>query len=127
MWEQIPDFEELEPVSEGSADLCNLEPAERDKNFALVFEGYIMVPSDGIYSFYSDSDDGSKLYIDGELVVDNDFRHGMVEKSGEIALSAGLFPFRVEFYQGDGGQGLVVNYKGPGIEKQEIPKEAFYH
>ncbi|MBL7113601.1 MAG: chitobiase/beta-hexosaminidase C-terminal domain-containing protein [Bacteroidales bacterium] len=126
-WSQIPDFKELQPVLEGITAQCNLDPAKRDEAFALIFEGYVKVTKSGIYTFYSDSDDGSKLYIDGELVVDNDFRHGMVEKSGQVALSAGLFSFRLEYYQGEGGRGLEVKYKGPGIEKQVIPGEAFYH
>jgi len=127
VWRQIPDFEELEPVSIGVADQCNLEPAERDSKFAFIFEGYISLPSEGIYTFFSDSDDGTKLYIDDELVVDNDFRHGMVEKSGQIALGAGLFPFRLEYYQGTGGNGLEVSFEGPGLEKQVIPKESLFH
>ncbi len=126
-WSQIPDFKELQPVSEGTVAQCNLEPAERGEAFALVFEGYMRVTNSGIYTFYSNSDDGSKLYIDGDLVIDNDFRHGMVEKSGQVALGAGVFPFRVEFYQGEGGKGLEVKYEGPDIKKQAIPEKAFFH
>jgi len=126
-WDKLPDFAELAAVSNGITGQCDLEPSPRDESFALLFEGYVYIPAVGIYTFYSDSDDGTKLYIDGELVVDNDFRHGMVEKSGQVALGTGLFPFRLEFYQGNGGKGLVVSYEGPGIEKQVIPEEALYH
>ena len=126
-WDQLPDFKDLKPVTTGIAAQCNLEPADRDEAFAILFEGYVKVSKSGIYTFYSDSDDGSKLFIDGELVVDNDFRHGMVEKSGQVALSAGLFPFRLEYCQGSGGKGLEVKYEGPGLEKQVIPKEVFFH
>jgi len=126
-WKQIPDFEGLESSAKGVVGQCTLEPAGRDEEFAIRFEGYVSVPVDGIYTFYSNSDDGTKLFIDDELVVDNDFQHGMAEIPGQIALGAGIFPFRLEFYQGKGSKGLEIKYEGPGLEKQIIPEGAFYH
>ena len=55
--------------------------SETENWFALVFEGFISIPADGVYTFYCRSDDGTILYIDKQLVVDNDFNHGMIEKS----------------------------------------------
>jgi hypothetical protein len=126
-WTQIPDFEGMEPVSSGVYEQPVLKPAGQDEDFALVFDGLIQVPTAGIYTFYVNSDDGTKLYIDEELVVDNDLEHGMIERSGQMALQDGPFPFRLEFYQGKGGKGLIVSYKGPGFEKQVVPEEAFFH
>ena len=93
----------------------------------MKFEGFINLPNDGIYTFYSNSDDGSQIFIHNNLIVDNDFTHGMTEKSGEIALAKGFHPFKVTFFQGEGGKGLEVSVKGPGIDKQVISSEYLFH
>jgi len=48
------------------------------------FSGFIDVPADGQYTFYTSSDDGSKLYIDNQLVVNNDGEHSLRERSGQL-------------------------------------------
>jgi hypothetical protein len=93
----------------------------------MKFEGFIEVPVDGIYTFYSNSDDGSKLFLHNKLLVDNDYTHPMTEKSGDVALKKGKHPIRLTFFQGRGGKGLKVNYRGPGVEKREIPAEVLFH
>ncbi|MCK4560399.1 MAG: chitobiase/beta-hexosaminidase C-terminal domain-containing protein [Calditrichia bacterium] len=125
--EKLPDFESLSAKSTGNAKLINLEIIERDEYFALQFNGYVKIPADGIYTFYSSSDDGTKLFIHNELVVDNDYTHGMTEKSGDIALNKGLHPIKLNFFQGYGGKGLKVSYKCPGVDKQEIPTNVLFY
>ena len=93
----------------------------QDNYFAFRFTGYIKVPSNGTYTFYTYSDDGSKLYVNGSLVVDNDGLHGMLEKSGIVSLTAGKHLIVVTYFEKDGGQGLIVSYSGPGISKKQIP------
>ena len=77
--------------------------------------------------FFTDSDDGSRLYIGEELVVDNDGLHGMEERVGAIALAGGLHPIRVVYFEKTGGDDLKVRYKGPGIDKQPIPEDLLFH
>jgi hypothetical protein len=113
--------------SSGEAILFNLDVAKREEYFALQFQGYVKIPADGMYTFYSSSDDGSKLFIHDKLVVDNDYTHGMTEKSGDVALKKDLHPIKLNFFQGYGGKGLKVSYKGPGIDKKEIPSSALFH
>jgi hypothetical protein len=125
-FEKLPEFEKLELITEGVTDQFNLNQAERDEYYAMRFVGFIDVPSDGIYRFYSESDDGSKLYIHDELIVDNDYTHGMREKYGDIALARGKHPIMLTFFQGEEEKGLIVSYSGPGIEKAEIPANALY-
>ena len=54
--------------------------------------------TDGRWTFYTSSDDGSFLWIDGELVVDTAGTHPVVKKSGEVQLTAGRHSFEVTFY-----------------------------
>ena len=72
-------------------------------NIGLVFDGYIEIPDDGIYSFYTYSDDGSMLRIGGRLVVDNDGLHSRTERSGQIALRRGIHPIELRYFDTNGG------------------------
>jgi len=125
--DRLPDFRRMKPKDFGIVSKCDLSRAQRDEYFALKFEGFIKVPADGIYTFYTDSDDGSRLYANSTEVVENDYSHPMKEESGQIALSAGTYPFKLTFYQGMGGKGLEVSYEGPGVKKQQIPAKALFH
>jgi hypothetical protein len=51
----------------------------------------------------------------------------MSEISGDIALKKGKHPIRLIYFQGRGGKGLEVNYRGPGVKKQEIPAKVLFH
>lgn len=72
-------------------------------NIGLLFDGYIEVPADGIYSFYTYSDDGSTLEIDSRTVVDNDGLHPRRERSGQAALRRGLHKFSLRYFDSNGG------------------------
>ncbi len=98
---------------------------ERSDNFAIIFEGFLTVPTNGNYTFFLSSDDGSKLYIDGQLVVNNDGNHGCQERNGSLQLTEGTYSIEVRFYQGTGGRCLGAKWDGPGFDKQDIPDAAF--
>ena len=78
------------------------------------------------YTFYTNSDDGSKLYVNGTEIVDNDGDHGVMERSGSLELTKGRHLIRVEFFNGGGGYHLDVKYKGPNVPKQIIPANHLY-
>jgi len=126
-WEFLPDFGKLTPVSKETAATIEISGNKKQENFGLVFDGFISVPKDGIYTFYTNSDDGSRLLIGSKIVVDNDGGHGDQERSGTIGLLAGKHPIKVEFFQGGGAKGLGASWAGPGLEKQIIPAEALSH
>lgn len=69
------------------------------ETFGIIFNAYLNVPKDGIYTFRLNSDDGSVLWIDGQVVVDNDGEHPPVLKAGSIALKAGLHAVKVGFFE----------------------------
>jgi hypothetical protein len=97
-----------------------------NKRFIGLFSGFISIPSSGKWSFFSESDDGSKVYIDNILLIDNDGTHGMFEKSNSVDLGAGSHTIRVEFFNGDGPGGLVLRWSGPSVPKQLIPPSALF-
>jgi len=119
-WDRLPDFAKLTPTATGTASGLDLGVRKRDDNFALRFTGYVEVPADGIYTFYLSSDDGSRLLIGAEVVVDNDGLHAAMELPGQVLLKAGRHPITVEYFQAGGERRLDVSYEGPGIAKQPL-------
>jgi len=126
-WDRLPDFDKLRTVKEGNLPDFNFSPRKQSDNFGFQYTGFIRLPIDGVYLFYTSSDDGSKLYIRDNLVVDNDGLHGIQEKAGVIALTAGMHPIRVTFFEKTGGDDLKIYYAGPGVEKQVIPGDVLFH
>ncbi|MBY0309131.1 MAG: hypothetical protein K2Q09_10355, partial [Phycisphaerales bacterium] len=94
----------------------------RPSDVGAVFTGYLSVPTAGLYTFYVESDDGSRLTLGAsQVVVVNDGVHGMTEVSGQAALLPGLHLFKVEYFSGPAPSGLIARWEGPGILKQVIP------
>ncbi|MEK7253873.1 MAG: alpha-L-fucosidase, partial [Bacteroidota bacterium] len=127
-WEKLPDFSRMKPLKTGV--LKTFDRPQRGKEgeqFGYVYQGFIKIPKDGIYSFFTSSDDGSSLWIDQKLVVDNDGLHGMREKSGTVALAAGLHEIWVRYFERTGGDDLQVHWQAEGEKKAAIPGEAMFH
>ena len=111
-WQILPDFASLSPVATGTSDVIALSVTGQTETFGLVFTGTVNVSAAASYDFQINSDDGSRLYIDGQLVVDNDGVHAPVTVGGSIFLNPGSYPLRVEFFERFGGQVLEVTYQG---------------
>lgn len=92
-------------------------------HYALLLIGSVNIKKAGEYIFYCGSNDGSKLYLDNTLVIDNDGGHGYQEKYGKINLDKGVHKIEVRYFQQGGGQELIVSWQGPGLEKREMTKE----
>ncbi len=104
-----------------------VERAEDEEKFGLIYMGYIEIQKKGIYTFHLLSNDGSKLYINNMELIDNDGRHGAVEKYGKIALKTGHYPIKVEYFQNGGGKDLTLYWSAEWFEKQEIPAQVLFH
>ena len=132
-WKSLPDFSSLKPVKSWISNELELKrdqilPLLDTANdvFGIVFNGYISIDEPGNYTFYTASDDGSKLYIDEKEVVDNDGSHGVIAKSGRVNLSEGKHAIRVDYFNSLGGFWLDAYYKGPGLSKQIIPANKLF-
>ncbi len=126
-WDSLPDFSRLKANSVKTCPAFDLTPSPVNENFGLKFEGFINIPMDGIYTFFTESDDGTRLSINGKPIVFNDGIHGMNEQYGKIALKAGHHLISVEYFQKLYGLGLEVSYAGPGISKKQIPASVLFH
>ncbi len=126
-WNGLPNFSQMVPVERGVTHKIDLSKRKQDDFFGFVFEGFIKVSEDGIYTFYTESDDGSRLYLGHKMIVDNDGFHGMREEKGQVALKAGFHPIKVTFFEGEIEEGLIVRYKGPTLKKQELPSGVLFY
>ena len=114
-------LERRRPKSEGHLPtFTHRVPGGRGDSYALVLRASIEVPQAGEYRFFTASDDGSRLYVGGRQIVDNDGQHGVVEKSGAVALPAGWHEIVVTYYDNGGADALRVSWQGPGFDKREV-------
>jgi hypothetical protein len=122
----LPNFDLLTPQATGTAATFDLSFRQRDNDFAFRFRGVLEVDVPGTYTFYTTSDDGSRLYLPDDptpLVVDNDGLHPAQERSGSRLLAPGYHPIEVGFFERGGQEVLAVEWAGPGIARQPIPPD----
>jgi putative heme-binding domain-containing protein len=124
----IETLDKLKPKASGVAAeiVMNVPQKTKDDAFALRFTGMISIPTTGSYTFFIASDDGSRIYINDKLLVDNDGLHGMVEKSGKIDLVAGMHKIVVTYFDNGGGDGLEVAWAGPKMSKRKIAADRLF-
>ncbi|NRA47438.1 MAG: hypothetical protein HRU09_21015, partial [Oligoflexales bacterium] len=114
-WSKLPDFSTLVPDIEYDPNPSIIETVgigdfQGMDQFALEQNGYLYIKDAGEYNFKLTSDDGSKLFINHEELIDNDGMHGAVSKYKKINLPAGLHPFRVEYFEAHSLESLSLEY-----------------
>jgi hypothetical protein len=126
-WKSVPDFTNLKPIKKGKVFEFSLENINRRNNhFAVEFTGHIHIEKAGEYFFFTKSDDGSILSIDGAEVVNNDGSHGEQFRQGTIRLESGMHTITLGYFEEGGGEFLAVYYQGPGISRQIIPASVLF-
>ena len=96
-------------------------------NFSIRWQGEIEAPYSGLYTFYITSDNGRRVWIDNELIIDewqDDFN---IEYSGNFLMEAGKkYDIKVMYYEKVGGADCTLEWSGPLTEKQIIPSSQLY-
>ena len=124
--DQITNWDD--PEVTGWVPNFTLTPRTQDEFFNFDFNGYLFIEEAGNYYFFLNSDDGSRLYIDGNQVVDFDGIHGRttqnegfgVRSPSAISLGAGPHEIRVIFFEYTASQSLDVAYQGPDTDNQKL-------
>jgi hexosaminidase len=114
------DLKKAKPRTTDSIDFITFPYEDVPEYFGLIFSGYVKIPTDGVYTFTLLSNDGSRLFVNDLLIVDNDGWHGSRERYGQIALKEGFHPLRLLYLQVGGGKELKVFIEGPNMNKHEI-------
>jgi hypothetical protein len=133
---KLPDFRKMKPRGSIYTTSLNIPlqdfrqgfpgVTKRYEWFAIDYSGRFWIEHAGRYRFVLTSDDGSKLYIDDELIVDNDGIHGVKDERGAVDLSEGVHRIRVSYFQGPGtGVALVLKVAGPGEQLRIFSTDEF--
>ena len=121
-------IEEDPAEATGTMPFPSIEGAPDEDHFAYCFYGYIDIPEDGVWSFYTKSDDGSSLSIDGTLVVGNDGSHNKAEAFGRIPLQKGLHAYKLLYFEDYDGQYLEWGWKAPSAQEYStIPANRLFY
>ena len=119
-WQDLPDFSKLKPINveEEHDGLISLTHADRNESVGLVWEGQITAPKAGKFIFRLDADDCARVIVAGKKVAE--VRgigplNGSRAKQGQVQLSAGPHPIRIEYVEFRGQEGIALAMKGPGI------------
>ena len=95
--------------------------------YSIVWDGWIDIPESGSYIFATSSDDGSWIYIDEQLVVDNSGVHAISQIANSVELEAGFYPVRIRYFDAGGGAVMRLLWTRPGKREELIPARFLYH
>jgi hypothetical protein len=91
-------------------------------NFSVRWTGLLAPAVTGTYTFYTNSDDGVRLWVNGQLIINNWTDHPATENNGSISLEQGkLYDIKLEYYEGGGGATIQLLWQPPNGSKQIIP------
>jgi glucose/arabinose dehydrogenase len=97
------------------------------ETFSVRWMGQVSPPSTGVYTFYTVSDDGVRLWVNGQRLVNRWTNHGAIEDRGTITLTAGQrYNIRMEFYENTGLATARLLWSGPSVPKAVIPTARLY-
>ncbi|MBD2036614.1 hypothetical protein H6F76_16510 [Leptolyngbya sp. FACHB-321] len=96
-------------------------------NFAVRWTGQVQAKSTEAYTFYTRSDDSVRLWVNGQLLIDNWADHDLTEDSGTIALAAGQnYDIKLEYYERAGGATAQLLWSSPTQAKEIIPASQLF-
>jgi len=101
------------------------DPSVGDDNFSVRWTAEVEAAFTETYTFYPTTDDGVRLWVDGQLLVDNWVDRSATENSGKIDLIAGnTYSLVMEYYENGGGAVAELRWSSPRTPKQLIPQAA---
>jgi parallel beta-helix repeat protein len=116
-----PVLQRTEPEINASWSSGSPAPEVPVDNFSARWQGFLYVPTTGNYNFYTQADDGVRLYLDGVQVIDQWNYVGFAERTyNAVALATGWHPISLEMRETTGSAAIKLSWDGPGISKRII-------
>lgn len=91
-----------------------------ESNYLSFLDGALHVPEDGRYGLRLSSDDGSRLSIDGRVVIDHDGLHALAAKEASVDLARGWHTIAVRHFEAGGGAELKLQWRRPSATEFEV-------
>jgi predicted alpha/beta superfamily hydrolase len=130
VWDSVPDFSKLTPKKTGSSETLDLKFALKKDSFGVQFRGYIHITKRDLYYLWVTSDDGSKVYLNDELLFDNDGLHSADNPVVKLVpLNPGYYPIRIDYFERTGGESITLGTAIVGKKTQALPlpKEMLFY
>lgn len=117
LWEGEPVFTRIDPL------LLFAWPEEEPwpAPFSARWTGTLLAPTDGLYRFQVNADDGVRLWLDGQLLGESVTPDNVNLIDAQTQLSAGLHSIRIDYFQRGGGKALELWWQPPGESLQPVP------
>lgn len=118
---------QVDPVINNDWGTGPPDPSMNADYFSIRWIGKIQPLYTETYTFYTTSDDGVNLWVNGQLVVSNWTAHSVVENSGTINLVAGQkYDIKMEYYENTGSAVATLAWSSPSQVKQYIPQSQLF-
>jgi predicted alpha/beta superfamily hydrolase len=130
VWDSVPDFSTLTPKKRGTTENLDLKFALRKDSFAVQFEGYIHITKKDLYDLWIVSDDGSKLFLNNELLLDNNGLHAAQNPVVKLVpLNPGYYPIRIQYFERTGDESVTIGTVENGKKPKAVPitKEMLFY
>jgi hypothetical protein len=122
-WRELV-MERIDPTIDFSWGEGSPDPSVNANGFTVRWTGMVTVPASATYTFYTVTDDGIRLWVNNEQLIDNWTDHGNTENSGDIALASGRqYEIILEYYENGGGAVCKLSWESPSITRQAIPSQ----
>jgi len=117
----MPNPRQLKETASGASFGLDLKAISHPEDqFYVSFDGALMIPEDGTYTFHIHGDDGARLRIDGKRAAGHD-RHAWQPVMGNVYLTQGAHPVKIEYFEHRGAEKLTLEIEGPGLARQPVP------
>ena len=113
-------------VARGVTPSFSTDPKKREDHFGFVYNTLMKIDQSGLYQFSAATDDGSKVFVDGELVFDIDRDGGGISEKW-LDLEAGFHRIEIQYFENYGGETVEVGLIGPGIDTEQLPASMLWY
>jgi len=130
LWDSVPDFSKLTPKKTGSSETLDLKFSLKKDSFGVQFKGYLHITKKDLYYLWVTSDDGSKVYLNDELLFDNDGVHSADNPVVKLVpLNPGYYPIRIDYFERTGGEAITLGRAiiGKTTQAMPLPKEMLFY
>ncbi|MFB0555078.1 MAG: PA14 domain-containing protein, partial [Phycisphaerae bacterium] len=119
-------MERIDPTVDFSWGDGSPDPSMRSDDFTVRWTGMIEVPATDTYTFHTETDDGVRLFVNGQRIIHNWTDHSVTHNSGDIALIAGQkYEFILEWYERGGGAVCELSWSTPSLTRETVPSRYF--
>ncbi|MFB0554079.1 MAG: PA14 domain-containing protein [Phycisphaerae bacterium] len=117
----IPKEVRVDPQIDFNWNQDSPAPTVNRAMFSVRWRGEIEIPVADAYTFTTRSNDGSRIYVNNQLVVEDWGTHAARDSSGTLDLEAGSYLITVEYMQDGANANIIVSWESSLIPKQAIP------